>query len=92
MEEPVAVQSSDRKALPGHKPSPALRPCMVGDIPADQAARRVCPEGEKASGLVVFWFFEEARPVVNDQGDGVLVMSQRESPLVRYYWVFNLSQ
>ena len=49
-------------------------------------------KGERASGIVVFWSFEEARPVVNEQGDEVLVMAHRDRPLVRYYSVFNLSQ
>ena len=49
-------------------------------------------KGEKASGMVVFWSFEEARSEVNDQGDEVIILGRRETPLVRYYRVFNLSQ
>jgi len=48
--------------------------------------------GEKASGIVVFWSFDEVRRTVSENGDEVAMIMQRERPLVRYYKVFNLSQ
>ncbi len=49
-------------------------------------------KGEKASGIVVFWSFDEVRRTVSENGDEVAVIMQRDRPLVRYYKVFNLSQ
>jgi antirestriction protein ArdC len=49
-------------------------------------------KGEKASGVVVFWSFDEVRRTVSENGDEVAVIMQRDRPLVRYYKVFNLSQ
>ncbi|MDN7023608.1 DUF1738 domain-containing protein [Methanoculleus sp. FWC-SCC1] len=49
-------------------------------------------KGEKASGIVVFWSFDETRRTVSENGDEVAVIMQRERPLVRYYKVFNLAQ
>ncbi len=49
-------------------------------------------KGEKASGIVVFWSFDETRRTVSENGDEVVVIMQRDRPLVRYYKVFNLSQ
>ncbi len=49
-------------------------------------------KGEKAAGLVVFWSFEELRTEVNDQGEEVTVLAQRDRPLVRCYPVFHRGQ
>ncbi|MDK2975224.1 MAG: hypothetical protein PWP08_1595 [Methanofollis sp.] len=48
--------------------------------------------GEKAAGLVIFWSMEESRREVNDQGDEVIIRTQRERPLVRCYKVFHIGQ
>lgn len=49
-------------------------------------------KGEKASGIVLFWSKTETRKAVNEQGDNVLILAERERPICRYYPVFNYSQ
>ncbi|WOF16773.1 DUF1738 domain-containing protein [Methanoplanus sp. FWC-SCC4] len=49
-------------------------------------------KGEKASGIVLFWSKTDTKKTVNDQGDDVIIMAERERPIVRYYPVFNFSQ
>ena len=50
-------------------------------------------KGEHAQGIVVFWSGSEKRKTFDeDSGSEIEVEIERESPILRYYNVFNLSQ
>jgi antirestriction protein ArdC len=50
-------------------------------------------KGEKASGIVIYWSWDERKKVTDPTtGEEKTVIARREYPLVRYYAVFNLDQ